>query len=206
MRVLVSPGAQAAQGLLAREVGEALAGPEGMVVALADEGVRTLGRPLSAAEVELLRRALLGVEPASRVEPANQARRFTGRGVVGYVCTGRLVSPAGEGAIAVVEDHANLTWRSPLVGPNDEQVGPRFPVMTGVYAPEVARGRVLADSYGMIVSGVAAGVQEEAHLNPFEAQVVAAHGSVAISEEIVPVVITAAHLGLRVAAVILAKV
>ncbi|MBC7293357.1 MAG: hypothetical protein H5T84_04465, partial [Thermoleophilia bacterium] len=171
MRVLVSPGAQAAQGLPAREVAEALAGPEGMVVALADEGVRTLGRPLSAADVELLRRALLGVEPASRpasrVEPANQARRFTGRGVVGYVCTGRLVSPAGEGAIAVVEDHANLTWRSPLVGPNDDQVGPRFPVMTGVYAPEVARERVLADSYGMIVSGVAAGVQEEAHLNPF---------------------------------------
>ena len=69
-----------------------------------------------------------------------------GEGVVGYVCVGRPAAAregaraAGAGAVIAVTDHANLTWRSPLTGPNDDSVGPRFPSMTGVYAPET-RGR-----------------------------------------------------------------
>ena len=37
------------------------------------------------------------------------------------------------GAIAVVEDHINLSGVHPLQGPNDDQLGPRFPDMTDPY-------------------------------------------------------------------------
>ncbi len=94
----------------------------GPVVSLQDIGVGTLSRPLSHAEVVLLRQALTGGcgSPCTRT-------------VVGYLCRGlRLGCSRDAGAEGVMEvvaitDHANLTWQSPLTGPNDESVGPRFP-------------------------------------------------------------------------------
>ena len=35
-----------------------------------------------------------------------------------------------QGALVVVTDHINLQGANPLVGPNDERFGPRFPDMT----------------------------------------------------------------------------
>jgi purine-nucleoside phosphorylase len=53
-----------------------------------------------------------------------------------------------QGALMIVDDHLNLLGSNPLMGPNDERFGPRFPDMTEVYsvrlrrlADEVARGR-----------------------------------------------------------------
>jgi len=44
------------------------------------------------------------------------------------------VNPAfPAGTLMAITDHLNLTGRSPLIGPNAESVGPRFPDMTGVY-------------------------------------------------------------------------
>ena len=38
-----------------------------------------------------------------------------------------------DGAIAVVEDHINLSGIHPLHGPNDDSLGPRFPDMSDPY-------------------------------------------------------------------------
>jgi hypothetical protein len=180
MKVVVSPRASRERGGAA-SVARALAGAEGVTVSLCQAGVRTLNRPLSAAEVALLREALTGEEP-----------------LVGYVCLG-----AGRPLCAVaVSDHVNLTWRSPLTGPNDEGVGPRFPSMTGIYRPEVVLDRVGAAGGIIVETGVVAGVQSELCLTPYESEVACAPGYLAVSEELVPVVIVAAHMGLRVAAVV----
>jgi hypothetical protein len=183
------------------EVARALAGPGGSVVTLGDIGVRNLSRRLSAAEVALLREALRST--ASDPEADD--------GIVGYVCGGRVVVPGSRvvpaGVVPAVEvvavrDHVNLTWRSPLTGPNDDSAGPRFPSMTGVYLPDLTSGRLSARE-GMIVrSGVVAGVFDPARLNAFETEAIEAHGYAAVSAELVPVVIVAAHLGLRVAAAV----
>src|SRR5450759_1598258 len=107
MRVLLSPGAEAlARGL---EVAEALAGSRFAVAMLSERGVRNLRRPLSRSEVQVVRAAVAGDEL-----------------LVGYVCAGTALPggcPADVRSV-VVTDHVNLTWRSPLTGPNDERFGP----------------------------------------------------------------------------------
>ncbi|MBN1320647.1 MAG: hypothetical protein JXA87_07395 [Thermoleophilia bacterium] len=198
--MLVGPRVELGLDRVAADVAYALAGPEGSVVTLTEIGVRNLGRPMTAAEVAWLRKAL-SVED----------------GVVGYVCRGRPVTaverPAGaassDGAVssevpvAVATDHANLTWRSPLTGPNDDQAGPRFPSMTGIYAAEAALDSLKALDGIIVRSGVVAGVSDDARPSAFEVDVARAQGHTAVSSELVPVAIVAAHLGLRVAAVVL---
>jgi hypothetical protein len=193
MKVLVGPRAEARLDGAGMDVSRALAGPEGTVVSLAGAGVGTLCRTLSAAEVSLIRGALGGRDP-----------------IVGYVCQGTCLEATGatvaggavdgEVRVVAVADHVNLTWRSPLAGPNDEKIGPRFPSMTGIYAPETVVDRIGAAGGMIVTSGVVAGVHDEGHLSPFEAGVVSDPGCAAVSSELVPVVILAAHLGLRVAA------
>jgi hypothetical protein len=191
----------------------ALAGPEGSVVSLADVGVGNLSRRLSPAEVALLRGALKGDAHGGHA-PVDDTRDGGGvsagePSIVGYVCRGSLLETgAGGGAIpgedrlVAVTDHANLTWRSPLIGPNDDAVGPRFPSMVGVYAWQTAMNRMVTT--GIIVTeGVVAGVLDDARPTSHEAEVARALGHSALSSELVPVVILAAHMGLRVAAVVL---
>jgi hypothetical protein len=200
MRVLVGPRIDLEREEVAAAAARALAGPEGIVLSLRHVGVNNFARPWTAAEVASLREAMRGDE-ASGNERAE---------VVGYVCRGTCVGSEGgapgRSAVGVlVADHANLTWRSPLTGPNDDSAGPRFPSMTGIYAPDIAADRLgAAEGMIVVVSGVVAGVRDDGALSAFEAGVVASQGYVAASSELVPAVIVAAHMGLRVAAVVMA--
>src|SRR5215510_10851375 len=50
-----------------------------------------------------------------------------------------------QGALMVIDDHINMMGKNPLVGPNDDRFGSRFPDMSEVYS---ARLRRLADQAG----------------------------------------------------------
>jgi purine nucleoside phosphorylase len=184
MRVLAGPRLDVFGDPLAAAVCLRLAGEGGSVVSLADLGLENPYRPFSAAEVGTLREALCDE-----------------REIVGYVCCGVPAPGVSPGWVAVT-DHANLTWRSPLAGPNDERVGPRFPNLAGAYAP----GAVLTlggEQDGMIVApGVVAGVRYDPALSDHELDMVVRLGWAAASSELVAPVIVAAHMGLRVAAVV----
>jgi len=112
--------------------------------------------------------------------------------------------------VVVVADHVNLTWLSPLTGPNDERIGPRFPVMSGLYHPEGWSSRggrgggVGRDGRGAgdCATGRGRG-QGRSALGLFESAVVRWHGIRVVSSELVPVAILAAHMGFRLAAVVL---
>ena len=53
------------------------------------------------------------------------------------------ISPkCARGALMVIDDHINLIGQNPLVGPNDDRFGLRFPDMTYVYSPRL---RAIAD-------------------------------------------------------------
>ncbi len=219
MRVLVSPRAEVGPRALATDLAGRLAGPGGTVASLRAAGVGDLSRRLSEAEVALLREAVLGDRPERWA-----AAEKPGEGVVGYVCVGRPAAAregaraAGAGPVIAVTDHAGLTWRSPLTGPNDDSLGPRFPSMTGVYAPELVTARLAGravetsengpgkgiPSEGMIVvSGIVAGVFDDRRLSDHEKEMVRLVGCAGVSVELAPVVIVMAHLGLRVAAAVL---
>jgi hypothetical protein len=209
MRVLVGPSGGGPAGAVEMAVARTLAGPQGSVTPLFDAGVRNLARQLTAAEVALIRGALRDGAVAGTEAPRIGAP-------VGYVCRGvalvagsDAVGPESTGGggmgptrVVAVTDHANLTWRSPLTGPNDDRIGPRFPSMTGIYRPEAVLERLGATGGMIVTPGVVAGVDDPGHLRSFDAEMAEASGCVAASSGLVPVVIVAAHMGLAVAAAV----
>jgi len=185
VKVFAGPRLDVAADPLVAAMCRRLAGEGGTVVSLAALGLKNPYRALSAAEVETLRAALRDEQ-----------------GVVGYVCRG-AAPPGGKAEWVAVTDHVNLTWRSPLAGPNDERVGPRFPSLEDVYVPEAVL-TLGGEQDGMIVTpGVVAGVADDRALSDYETGTVARLGSAAVSSELVAAVILAAHMGLRVAAVVM---
>ncbi len=54
-----------------------------------------------------------------------------------------------QGALMVIDDHINLSGGNPLVGPNDERFGPRFPDMSEVYSADL---RKIADDAGRAIN------------------------------------------------------
>ena len=55
---------------------------------------------------------------------------------------GGINTSFSPGALMVIDDHINLMGSNPLVGPNEDRFGVRFPDMTAVYAPRL---RAIAD-------------------------------------------------------------
>ena len=48
---------------------------------------------------------------------------------------GAINTDFAPGQLVAISDHLNLQGQSPLVGPNDETLGPRFPDMSDAYDP-----------------------------------------------------------------------
>jgi hypothetical protein len=174
-----------------------LAGLEGELVPLRELSEAAFRRPLSEGEVYLLRKALLGLSPdlSVRKDEAPAA-------VVGYVCAGKTAVPTKKRRVIVVTDHVNLAWRSPLTGRNDDRMGPRFPVVAGIYEPELVSSRVGPELSLLVELGVVAGVCDDRRLLAFESRMLREQGLSAVSSELVPVALLAAHLGIRLAAAV----
>src|SRR3954470_10345185 len=69
--------------------------------------------------------------------------------IVSNAC-GCLVPEWAAGDLMLITDHINLIGDNPLVGPNDESQGPRFPDMSEPYDPDLAsRARAVARQKGI---------------------------------------------------------
>ncbi len=104
------------------------------------------------------------------------------------------------GSLVLVEDHINLSGRNPLIGPNDEAVGPRFPDMTEAY--DAAVRRALADAAAAegvaLEAGVYAYTTGPSFETPAEVRVLARLGADVVGMSTVPECIAARHCGLEV--------
>lgn len=105
------------------------------------------------------------------------------------------------GTLMVITDHLNLMGSSPLMGPNDDRLGPRFPDMSHAYSEEGQRAlRDAAQAVGIRVeSGVYCGVVGPAYETPAEIRMMQRLGADAVGMSTVPEVIVANHSGMRVA-------
>jgi len=116
---------------------------------------------------------------------------------------GSLRPSVGPGRLMALADHINLMGTNPLIGPNDDEVGPRFPSLSRAYDPEL-RGRLhaAADALGIaLAEGVYLAVSGPSFETPAEIGAFRLLGADAVGMSTVPEVIVARHAGLRVAAV-----
>jgi inosine/guanosine/xanthosine phosphorylase family protein len=104
-----------------------------------------------------------------------------------------------------LSDHLNLMGDSPLRGPNDDAVGPRFPDMSEVYDAGL-RGLLhdAARELGITLEeGVYAAFPGPQYETPAEIRMARALGADAVGMSTVPEAIAARHAGVRVAALAL---
>ena len=105
-----------------------------------------------------------------------------------------------QGALVVIRDHINLQGRNPLIGPNDERFGVRFPDMTHAYCSEYTEIALReAKRLGIAAhSGVYAAVAGPSFETPAEIRYLRTIGADVVGMSTVPEVIVARHMGIRV--------
>lgn len=161
---------------------------EGVPVAVADAPLATY-EGLSAAELALPVRVLRAIGCETMILTAGAAS---------------LSQQIEPGAIAVVEDHLNLSGVHPLVGPNDDQLGPRFPDMSEPYArewQEIARDVALRANVPC-QPGVFAAVPGPSMPTRAEYRFLRQAGADLVGMSLVPEAIAAVHAGFQVLALV----
>ena len=108
-----------------------------------------------------------------------------------------------QGALVLVRDHINLQGANPLVGPNEDRFGARFPDMTHAYAKEYrALAREEAAKLGMTLhEGVYAALLGPSYETPAEIRYLRTIGADLVGMSTAFEVIAARHMGIEVLAI-----
>ncbi|CAH1210402.1 Purine nucleoside phosphorylase 1 [Paenibacillus plantiphilus] len=104
------------------------------------------------------------------------------------------------GDLMLISDHINLTGRNPLIGPNDDELGVRFPDMSEAYSSRL-RGlaRQTAEAQGFTLrEGVYVGILGPSYETPAEIRMMRTMGADAVGMSTVAEVIAARHSGIEV--------
>jgi purine-nucleoside phosphorylase len=106
----------------------------------------------------------------------------------------------GKGDLVLIEDHINLMPGNPLIGPNDERLGPRFPDMCAPYDKKLlARGlEICLEEKIRAHLGVYVAVPGPNLETRAEYRFLRAIGADVVGMSTVPEVIVGVHAGLRV--------
>jgi purine-nucleoside phosphorylase len=108
-----------------------------------------------------------------------------------------------RGSLMLIDDHVNLTGTSPLLGPNPDERGQRFPDMSSAYDPDLrAKLRVAAAKLGIdLQNGVYAGMLGPTYETPAEVRMLKILGARAVGMSTVQEVIAARHMKAKVAGI-----
>jgi purine-nucleoside phosphorylase len=141
-----------------------------------------------------------GYTIAEVIFPMRVMARMGIRAVILTNAAGGINTGFKQGCLVALRDHINLQGTNPLIGPNEDQFGMRFPDMTQVYwtpyrVAALKEGRRL----GIEMSeGTYAALTGPSYETPAEIRYLRAIGADLVGMSTVPEVIAAAHLGIRV--------
>lgn len=104
------------------------------------------------------------------------------------------------GDLVIIDDHINLMGKNPLIGPNDNSMGPRFPDMGNAYNKDMNKIiENVSDKLGQkLARGVYVGVLGPTYETAAEIRMFRILGGDMVGMSTVPETIAAHHLGLKV--------
>lgn len=144
-----------------------------------------------------------GNDPGLIVQPVLLFQALGARLVILTNAAGGLDPSFGPGTLMIMRDHINMTGRSPLIGPNADELGPRFPDMTDAWSPRLRkRLHAAGGQEGVAMAeGVYIGLTGPAYETPAEVRMLAGLGGDAVGMSTVLECIAARWVGLEVCGV-----
>jgi len=144
-----------------------------------------------------------GYTPAQVTTGVRVLARLGVKSIVFTNAAGGINLSYRQGGLVLISDHINLQGMNPLIGPNDDTLGPRFPDMSDAYcaayrtiAHQVARELRLD-----LREGVYAAMSGPSYETPAEIRFLRIIGADLVGMSTVPEVIVANHLGVKVLAI-----
>ncbi len=141
-----------------------------------------------------------GNTPAQVVHGVRVLRSLGAHSMVFTNAAGGINLSLERGGLVLISDHINLQASNPLVGANDDRLGPRFPDMTDAYSRayrEIAK-EVAAKLCIPITEGVYAAVLGPSYETPAEIRYLRAIGADVVGMSTVLETIAANHMGMKV--------
>jgi purine-nucleoside phosphorylase len=132
------------------------------------------------------------------------AMRVLGRlGVPRVILTnaaGGINTRFAQGALMLIDDHINLMGSNPLVGPNEERFGARFPDMSEIYSRRLREHAAAAAAAAgvSLEHGVYIAVHGPSYETPAEIRAFRVWGADAVGMSTAPEAIVARHMGMEV--------
>jgi purine-nucleoside phosphorylase len=144
-----------------------------------------------------------GNDPGLVVQPILLFGRLGARAVVLTNAAGGVDPAFGPGTLMVIRDHLNLTGRTPLLGPNADELGERFQDLTDAWSARLADGLLAAGrAEGVaLAEGVYAGLLGPQYETPSEVRMLRTLGADAVGMSTVLECIAARWIGLEVCGV-----
>ncbi len=145
-------------------------------------------------------------EGYSAAQAAFGVRQFGRLGVQSLILTnaaGGINLSYKQGGLVLISDHINLQGTNPLLGPNDDSLGPRFPDMSEAYSTvyrDMAK-QVAAELGIELNEGVYAAMLGPSYETPAEIRYLRAIGADLVGMSTVPEAIVASHMGMRTLAI-----
>ena len=144
-----------------------------------------------------------GNDPGLVVQPVLLFHALGARTVILTNAAGGLDPSFGPGTLMLMTDHINLTGRTPLLGRNADELGPRFNDMTDAWSPRLrSRLRSAAEAEGVdLAEGIYVGLTGPSYETPAEVRMLAGLGGHAVGMSTVLECIAARWVGLEVCGV-----
>lgn len=144
-----------------------------------------------------------GNDPGLVIQPVLLFKQLGARIVLLTNAAGGLDPAFGPGTLMAMRDHINLTGHSPLMGPNADELGPRFPDLTEAWSPRLReRLHAAATAEGITLEdGVYVGLTGPTYETPAEVRMLAGLGGHAVGMSTVLECIAARWIGLEVCGV-----